>query len=324
MDVRSAAAPAASPMKKWLFKILATVSSNVTEIDLYESEDLRIKEAESGLNIDFDELNDIFQEKVMLHLGAMINIDISHFPVRLILALRRIATFANPEFFKNQKMRFSTWNIPKYISCTELVNNVLRIPRALLENCEEILQKAGAKIVIVDKRNSLSKINISFKGKLKDNQKLPIKEILKFNYGILVAPPGSGKTIMAINLITIRKVPTLILVHRKQLLKQWKEQLQSFTDLDKKDIGTIGGGKNNPTGVVDIAMLQTLSKSNKIDDFLDVYEQIVIDECHHIPAPSFDAVLSKLPIRFSLGLTATPYRKDGHHPILYMLSHGSF
>ena len=300
-------------------EIIATNSNTVKEFNLYESEDLRINEAETGLNINQDELIDCYPEKIILHLGSMINLDISKLPVKLIFIIKRIATFANPVFFIKQKMRFSTWNIPKYISCVELIENVLRIPRALLDYCEDILQQAGAKIIIEDKRNSLENIDIRFTGKLKSTQKTAVTKLLNFNYSVLNAPTGTGKTIIAINIICKRNKPTLILVHRKQILDQWKKQIIQFTDIDKNKIGIIGSGKNLVTGIIDIAMLQTLSKRDNINELKNLYEQIIVDECHHIPAPSFDAVISKFPVRYTLGLTATPIRKDGHHPILHML-----
>lgn len=300
-------------------EILSTARNNTTALDLYDSEEADILEAETGIDIDYESLHACYKKQVKILLGAMVNIDISDMPAKLVLSLKRSATFANPEFFRLQKMRFSTWNIPKYIFCGELAENTLRLPRALIHTCEEILQKAGETIIIDDRRNALSKIDLSFKGKLQENQQTAVEEVLKHEYAVLVSPTGSGKTIMAIKIITERKVPTLILVHRKQILSQWKKQFAAFTDLSVKQIGVIEGNKNKPTGIVDVAMLQTLAKQESLIQYKTLYEQIIIDESHHIPAPSFDSVISRLPVRYSLGLTATPIRKDGHHPILYML-----
>ncbi|MBN2352076.1 MAG: DEAD/DEAH box helicase [Spirochaetales bacterium] len=286
----------------------------------YPTEEAELQEAETGIDIDFERLQSCHVSEVTILLGAMINIDITALPHVLVLALKRTATFANPVFFKKQKMRFSTWDTPKYIFCGELVGNVLRLPRALFPRIKQAFHASGSALIIQDKRNSINKIEIEFTGELKAHQQPAVEALLKEDYSVLAAPTGSGKTIIAINVIARRKVPTLILVHRKELLTQWENQLHALTGIPLKAIGVIDGTRNKPLGTVDIAMLQTLAKKESLREYIPKYEQIVIDECHHIPAPSFDLVLSKLPVRYTLGLTATPYRKDGHHPILFMLA----
>ena len=135
---------------------------------------------------------------------------------------------------------------------------------------------------------------------------------------MLVAPPGSGKTVIACALIARRKLPTLVLVHRKQLADQWKEQLLQFTDLGKGQIGTFDAKETKRKGIVDVGMLQTLARDHDPDRLLDGYGHIVIDECHHVPAVSFESVLKRIQARHFLGLTATPYRKDGLEKIITM------
>jgi len=300
-------------------EMLSTHISNTTPMNHHDTDDSGIMDAETGIDIDFESLGNCYPEKIKILIGSMINIDISGLPHKLVLALKRVATFTNPEFFRLQKMRFSTWNVPKYIFCGELIENTLRLPRALLPFAEDILKCAGSKISIDDKRNLLEKINVEFTGALKEEQRLAVAELLKNEYSVLLAPTGSGKTIIAINIITQRQVPTLILVHRKEILSQWKKQIIEYTNFPEKSIGIIEGSKNKPLGMIDLAMLQTLSKKESLHEYSGKYEQIIVDESHHIPAPSFDLVLSKLPVRYTLGLTATPFRKDGHHPILFML-----
>jgi superfamily II DNA or RNA helicase len=301
-------------------EILSAYAASTTALMSYDSEDAEIQEAETGIDIDFEKLEKCHPEDIKILLGAMINIDIAALPHKLVLALKRTATFANPVFFKKQKMRFSTWSTPKYIFCGELIENTLRLPRALLPQVENIFKTAGSAIIIKDARNSLVKIEIDFTGKLKNRQQAAVDALLENEYAVLVAPTGSGKTIIAIDIIARRKVPTLVLVHRKEILSQWKNQIHKHAGLPLKSIGVIEGAKNKPLGIIDIAMLQTLAKKESLQEYAAKYEQIVIDECHHVPAPSFDLILSKLPVRYTLGLTATPFRKDGHHPIIFMLA----
>jgi superfamily II DNA or RNA helicase len=136
--------------------------------------------------------------------------------------------------------------------------------------------------------------------------------------GVLVAPPGTGKTVIACALIAERKLPTLILAHSKPLLDQWRTQLQTLLGLLSKQIGQRGGGRRKLTGVVDLAMIQTLKAVDDLEAFFGDYGLIVIDECHHLPAFSFEAAVRRAPVRHFLGLTATPYRRDGLQEIVTM------
>jgi superfamily II DNA or RNA helicase len=144
------------------------------------------------------------------------------------------------------------------------------------------------------------------------------KMLSKKDSGIFVAPPGSGKTVIACSLIAERKLPTLILVHRKQLVEQWKDRLTEFLCLDKKAIGIFGVDEKKRTGIIDIGMLQTISKMKNENSVIDAYGLVVIDECHHVPAVSFESVLKRISALNFIGLTATPYRKDGHQAIVHM------
>ena len=247
-----------------------------------------------------------------------LEIKITELSSRVITNLKRTAILANPEFFKRQRMRLSTWNTPSYIFCGKVKEEHLFLPRGNEEEVKNIIKKIGATISLKDKRNCLSKLEINFKGKLKREQRKAIKEILKSNCGVLESPTGSGKTVMACKIIAERKCRTLVLVHRKQLIEQWLGELSEFLNIGNKEIGIIGGGKNKSSGKIDIAMLQTLVKYNDFIGLSKKYEQVIVDECHHIPALSFENVLNHLPVRYCLGLTATPYRKDGLEKIIFM------
>ncbi|MEW6087054.1 MAG: DEAD/DEAH box helicase family protein [bacterium] len=236
----------------------------------------------------------------------------------MIWAFKRTATFANPKFFELQKLRLSTWKTPKYIFCGEIVGDELFLPRGTLDSCLYICNKVGAKVIIRDERLNPKRLKINFNGKLYNEQQSAVNEILKYENGVLSSPPGLGKTVMACAIISKRKTPTLILVHRSPLMDQWRGQLSELLSVEKKQIGTYGGSKKKLTGEIDIAMLQSLSNIENPDEFFQRYGQIIIDECHHIPAFSFEKALKKSPAKFILELTATPYRKDGHQAILFM------
>ena len=150
------------------------------------------------------------------------------------------------------------------------------------------------------------------------SQTQAVSQILKHESGVLVAPTAFGKTVVAAAVIAERKVNTLVLVHRRQLVDQWRERLSTFLSLSRGDLGTIGGGKHKPSGVVDIAVMQSLYRENAADEIVATYGQVIVDECHHVSAFSFEQILKVAKARFVFGLTATPTRRDGHHPIIMM------
>lgn len=192
------------------------------------------------------------------------------------------------------------------------------LPRGVLDKCIELANEAGAQVNIRDTRPVHKKLKQSFVGELLPEQKTAIKKLIDHETGVLSAPPGSGKTVMACAIIAKRKAPTLILVHRQELLEQWKEQLSRFLGIPLKEVGVFSGTKKKPTGKIDIATILSLKGIEDLEEFFLPYGQIIIDECHHIPAVTFGAILKRSSARFILGLTATPYRKDGHQKILFM------
>ena len=142
--------------------------------------------------------------------------------------------------------------------------------------------------------------------------------LLQHETGVLAATTGFGKTVVAAAVVAARKANTLILVHRRQLMEQWVARLQSFLNLPEGNIGRIAGGVRKPTGVIDIAMIQSLIHNGEVDDLVAGYGHLVVDECHHLSAVSFEKVARRAKAKFVLGLSATVARKDGHHPIIFM------
>ena len=295
------------------------IDKNITNELVLDSDNYDVKLTERTLDsiskkLELEEYNDT----INIRLAEQVFIQIDELPDALIGALRRTATFANPEFCKKQRMRFSTWDTPRFICCSDNMGSEMSIPRGRLDECIKISNDIGASINIFDERAKYKRIKVKFAGELRADQKKAMKEISKFDTGVLVAPPGVGKTVMGCHIIAKRKTPTLILVHRKPLMEQWIDRLKEFLDIEPTEIGSFGGSKKKPKGKVDVAMIQTLSKLEESDELLNSYGQIIVDECHHIPAVSFESVLKKIPAKYFLGLTATPYRKDGHEAIIHM------
>ncbi|HPI89387.1 MAG TPA: DEAD/DEAH box helicase family protein [Spirochaetota bacterium] len=287
--------------------------------DLYDSQDSDILEAEKSISLaPCDNTSTILNETVVISSKSVIEIDLNNIPSRIIYALKRIATFANPKFFELQRLRFSTWNTPRYICCANIDGEKLLLPRGTIDECIKILSLNGARLDVKDERITGNVKQFNFIGVLHNEQEIAVDAMMKPDIGVLVAPPGTGKTVMACAIIARRCVPTLVLVHRKQLIEQWKMQIIKFLGVDKKAIGLITATSKKDKGMIDIAMIQSLTRMENLKELTKQYGMIVIDECHHIPAVSFESMVSQIPSRYFLGLTATPYRKDGLQPIIHM------
>jgi superfamily II DNA or RNA helicase len=234
------------------------------------------------------------------------------------MRLKRIAAFQNPEFFKHERMRLSTARIPRVIACAEEFPDHLALPRGCVDEVREFLEANGSRLVLEDLREPGQPIDVTFQGALTTEQDLALRQVLAHDIGVLVAPPGSGKTVAGVFLVAARRCSTLILVHRQPLMDQWIRQLSAFLGVPLKSIGQIGAGKRKPNGQLDVAMIQSLVHQTEVDDIVAGYGQVLVDECHHVSATSFEQVLKAVRARFVTGLTATPARRDGHHPILHM------
>ncbi len=257
-------------------------------------------------------------QDVEVTFGSMLSIPIEGLPNKVIAQLKKTSSFANPEFYKLQRMRMQTYPHPRFIFAGEVRPDSLLLPRGALDKVTKILKDSGASVVILDERIAKKKIKVQFSGTLTTIQEQAVSKVKESDLGILMAFPGAGKTVMACKLIADRKVSTLILVHRQPLLDQWKERISTFLKIPIKEIGTLSGSKKKMTGQVDIGMLQSISRMEDFSEIANKYSQIIIDECHHIPAVSFEAILKQLPARYVLGLSATPYRKDGLEKIMFL------
>ena len=225
--------------------------------------------------------------------------------------MNRLAAFQNPEFYKAQAMRLPTYDKPRIIGCAEELPQFLALPRGLLDEVELLLSRHKIAPRIEDERFAGKPINATFTGTLREKQPDAVTKLLKHDEGVLCAGTAFGKTVAAAFLIAARRTNTLVLVHRAQLLDQWRERLAAFLDLSIDSIGQIGGGKSKTTGIVDVAIIQSLYRKGEVKDVVAEYGHIVVDECHHLSAVSFEQVMRRVRAKYVTGLTATPVRKDG-------------
>ncbi len=239
-------------------------------------------------------------------------------PSTILNQIKRIAAFQNPKFYEAQRLRFSTALIPRIVCCAEELQDYIALPRGLCEELEALLSEYSIALELEDRRPESNPLHVSFNGDLSEQQEAALANMLAHDIGIFVAPPGSGKTVVGIALIAARACPTLIIVHRKPLMEQWRHGLTSFLDLDASQIGQIGAGKTKTSGFLDVAIIQTLNRKETVDELMAGYGHVVVDECHHLPALTFERLLARSRARYVTGLTATPYRRDGLHPIIYM------
>ncbi len=239
-------------------------------------------------------------------------------PPGLVNRLVRLAAFQNPEFYRAQAMRRSTFGIPRVVACAELLSHHIALPRGCCEAMQELLEEVGVGLDLQDERNPGRPVDAAFLGELTSKQRFAADALLAHDTGVLAAATGFGKTVVAASIIAKRGVNTLVLVHRRQLMDQWIAHLRAFLNLPASAIGRIGGGRRKPGGIVDVATIQSLEQGKTVDDIVAEYGHLIVDECHHLSAVSFEAVARRAKAKYVLGLSATVTRKDGHHPIVFM------
>ena len=263
----------------------------------------------------------------------MLYIPLSGFSARAVNHLKRIASFKNPEFYARQGMRLSTYNIPRIISCANMKEEYIALPRGCEDAVVALLKDNQAAYRIEDKTNHGENITVKFKGELREEQKAAVDSLTAHDNGILNATTAFGKTVTAIGLIAERKVNTLILVHTKALLDQWKSRLEEFLEINftEEDIpkkrgrrkafspfGTLDSKENSLHGKIDIALMQSCLEEDGVKSFVRDYGMLIVDECHHVSAVNFERILKYANARYVYGLTATSIRKDGHQPVIFM------
>ncbi|MCU0836957.1 MAG: DEAD/DEAH box helicase family protein [Chromatiaceae bacterium] len=251
-------------------------------------------------------------------LSNLVYLEKERLPQALANRLIRLAAFQNPEFHKAQAMRMPVWDKPRVIGCAQNFPRHIALPRGCHQAVVDLLRDNDVEVLTQDERVHGTPLGIQFRGDLRDDQHAAVTAMLAHDTGVLCAPTAFGKTVVAAAIIARRGVNTLILVHRTELMRQWQERLQAFLGADRDMVGVIGGGRSRPTGRIDIAVMQTLSRRGEVDPTVENYGQVIVDECHHVGAVSFDAILRRAKARYVLGLTATPIRRDGQQPIIFM------
>ncbi|MDP3432313.1 MAG: DEAD/DEAH box helicase family protein, partial [Bacteroidota bacterium] len=276
-----------------------------------------------------------FPQKLIIVKANMLFISKAGLSQKALNHLKRLAAFRNPEFYKAQAMRLPTFNKPRIISCSEETADYLCLPRGCEADINILSEELKLEVFRIDKTNNGKTIDVAFCGILRDEQPLALSKLLEHENGILCGTTAFGKTIAAIKLIAERKVNTLILVNIISLLTQWKEKISEFliinetlpptekserrkTNKKRSIIGMLGGGKNSLNGILDIAVMQSISRDGEVKELVKDYGMVIVDECHHVSAFSFELILKNVNAKYVYGLTATPSRKDGHHPIITM------
>ena len=273
-----------------------------------------------------------FPETIKIVRSGMLYVEKNGLSQRALNTLKRHAAFKNPAFYKAQAMRISTYGKPRIVSCADDFEDYLALPRGCEDDVIQSLNDLKVKQKIVDETNSGNTVNVEFNGLLWEEQQEAVDALLAHDNGVLSAATAFGKTVIGAKLISVRKVNTLVLVHRQQLRSQWQERLgeflninESLPELPKKRgrkreqnlIGHMGAGKDRLSSIIDVAIMQSINIRGVVKEAIKNYGMILIDECHHVPAVTFEQILKHATAKYVYGLTATPFRPDGHHPIIF-------
>ena len=211
----------------------------------------------------------------------------------MISAVKHAASIRNPEFDARQRARRSTWDTPRFLySYDETAEGDLVLPRGLYSLLAELVDSAGSALRIEDNRSAGDHHEFTCATQLRTEQTAVVRQLIEQDTSVLIAPPGTGKTVIACAAIALRATSTLILVDRKALADQWRDRLQKHVGFK---CGLIGGGRSKTTGIVDVALLPTLARRASVEEITANYGFVIVDECHHVAASAFFHVLNRIP-----------------------------
>jgi superfamily II DNA or RNA helicase len=265
---------------------------------------------------------------IKMVLGDQLYVDRESLPTAAVMQFARIGAFQNPAFYQTQNLGLWTGDTPRVISASEIFPEHIALPRGCTEDALDLSRQYGAVVDFQDVRQEGKQLpdNITFKGELRPRQVLALESLLAHDIGIIKAPPAFGKTVVTIAAIAKRRRNTLIIVFTKIVFDQWKQRLKTFLNVEPGQIGWIGGGKDSRTGIIDVALIQTLSRNKGtrddilayVSDIVGDYGHVAIDEVHHLAADTYEPVSRRAKAKYFLGASATPKRKDGRHPLIFM------
>ena len=279
--------------------------------------------------------NDV-EGKLHIILSNGIYVDNTNLNAAMQNRIRRMAAISNPVFYKNQAIGTSNYDTARWIYLgKDHLSGYIQIPRGLQDELWENIKQADIDYEMEDERQQGRKINVDFKGELRPEQDKALKELIRYDNGILHAATAFGKTVVSSAIIAQKKINTLIILESSALIEQWKEALEKFLNINeglpayetktgrvrkrKSLIGTLQGAHDSMTGIIDIAMAGSLCKKGKYHKMMNEYGLVLIDECHHSASETIANVLKEVKAKYVYGVTATPKRGDGLEKINYML-----
>ena len=277
--------------------------------------------------------NDNYPESLEIIRSNMLYVPTKDLSAGLINKIKRLAAFRNPDFYRSQAMRLPIYNKPRIICTAEMFDEYVALPRGCEDAFLDLFSGTKTNISITDKTNGGTEISVDFNGTLREEQQPAAEALLEHNIGVLSATTAFGKTVVASYIIGERKTNTLILVHTQSLMTQWQKSLEQFLNINIappekpkgrgsrkvwSPVGVLGAGKNTLNGIVDVAVIQSLVSEDEVKELVRSYGMIIVDECHHVSAVNFEKILKFANSKYVYGLTATPTRQDGHHPIIFM------
>ena len=272
-------------------------------------------------NVFTSEFNKANPKKLSISLDNNVKISRYGMSIQLINFLKEELNFTNSEFIIKKKIGKNTFGTERYFRFVEESESKVIIPRGFIGKLIRFCRENNIEHDFIDERKKKNNISLLFNAQLREHQQLAVDSFEKKDFGIIVAPPGSGKTIIGLKIIADKKQPALIVTHRKQIAEQWIERIQTFLGIPKKEIGKIGQGKTTIGKQITVAMIQSLSKElekQEKENILNAFGTIIVDECHHVPAETYRNTISKLLTFYLYGLTATPFRKYNDGKLIFI------